>query len=326
MNRQIIFSTFIIILLHWGCANKKDEQTTDARPAYQTRFITVADSVKVEVLDWGGKGQPLVFLTGLGNTAHVFDKFAPKFADQYHVYALTRRGFGQSSIPKTGYDMATLAHDVRVVLDSLHIQKALLVGHSIAGDEMSLFASTYPDRVAKLVYLEAAYDRSNLMKLLATQPGQPMPTAVDSASRTNFDRYLKEVVGVQIPAAEIKETAVFSKEGRFVRETTPGFVYGAIIMGLKRPDYRHVTCPALAIYAHHTTLSEATPFYTRLDAADRKRAMAGFPALQAWATKQPTLFKEEVVQGTTHLIEGANHYMFISHPTETEKLMREFLK
>lgn len=84
----------------------------------------MADSTKLELLDWGGTGKPLLFLTGLGNTAHVYAYFASKFTDQFHVYALTRRGFGLSSHPTTGYDRKTLAHDILVVLDSLHIDKA----------------------------------------------------------------------------------------------------------------------------------------------------------------------------------------------------------
>jgi len=42
----------------------------------------VDDNVKLEVLDWGGTGRPLVLLAGLGNTAHVFDDFAPKLTPQ----------------------------------------------------------------------------------------------------------------------------------------------------------------------------------------------------------------------------------------------------
>ena len=41
------------------------------------QYITVDNNVKLEVLDWGGSGRPLVLLTGLGDSAHVYDKFAP---------------------------------------------------------------------------------------------------------------------------------------------------------------------------------------------------------------------------------------------------------
>jgi hypothetical protein len=56
-----------------------------------TLFITVDKGVKLEVLDWGGSGRPLVLLAGGGNTAHVFDDFAPKLTDQYLGVALVFR-------------------------------------------------------------------------------------------------------------------------------------------------------------------------------------------------------------------------------------------
>src|SRR2546422_1546273 len=43
---------------------------------HKVSFVTIAPDVRVEVLDWGGGGPPLVLLAGLGNTAHVFDHFA----------------------------------------------------------------------------------------------------------------------------------------------------------------------------------------------------------------------------------------------------------
>jgi len=57
----------------------------------------------LEVLDWSVKGRPLVLLAGLGITAHVFDGFAEKLTDSYHVYGITRRGYGASSKPASGY-------------------------------------------------------------------------------------------------------------------------------------------------------------------------------------------------------------------------------
>jgi len=66
---------------------------------HKTSFVTVDKGVKLEVLDWGGSGPPLVFLAGLGNSAHNFDSFAPNFTTRHHVYAFTRRGFGASSAP-----------------------------------------------------------------------------------------------------------------------------------------------------------------------------------------------------------------------------------
>ena len=64
--------------------------------SHVSRFIAVGQDVRLEVLDWGGAGRPLVLLPGGGNTAHVFDNFAPKLTSDFHVYGITRRGFGES--------------------------------------------------------------------------------------------------------------------------------------------------------------------------------------------------------------------------------------
>src|SRR5690606_5253724 len=120
------------------------------------RFVTVDEDVRLEVLDWGGNGRALVLLAGGGDTAHVFDDFAPKLTNDFHVYGITRRGFGESDFaPLAGAD--TFGDDVLAVLDALELESPVLVGHSIAGQELSSIGTRYPSRVAALVYLDAAY-------------------------------------------------------------------------------------------------------------------------------------------------------------------------
>jgi non-heme chloroperoxidase len=125
---------------------------------HKIKFITVEKDVQLEVLDWGGDGQSIVFLSGLGDTGHAFDAFAPKFTNKHHVYSITRRGFGASSKPsptRENYDADRLADDVLTVLDELRLQRPILVGHSIAGNELSSIGGRHPEKVAALIYLDA---------------------------------------------------------------------------------------------------------------------------------------------------------------------------
>jgi len=137
-------------------ATKETAWQIDPSP-HKARFVTVDKDVKLEVLAWGGSGRPLVFLAGLDTTAHIFGKFAPKLTSKYRVYGITRRGFGASSHPATGYSADRLGDDVLAVMDALQLDRPVLVGWSIAGEELSSVGSRHPERVAGLIYLDAGY-------------------------------------------------------------------------------------------------------------------------------------------------------------------------
>src|SRR5580704_2030676 len=104
--RPILF----VFLLATGSAQDLTSWSDSSK--HRVQFVTLEDSVQLEVLDWGGAGQPLMLLAGSGNTAHVFDGFAEKLTGNYHVYGITRRGYGASSYPESGYGDKRLADDV----------------------------------------------------------------------------------------------------------------------------------------------------------------------------------------------------------------------
>ena len=124
---------------------------------HNVQFVTVEPTVRLEVLDFGGSGRAVILLAGEGGNAHVWDDFAPKLTSGYRVYAITRRGYGESSAPATGYSADRLGDDVLEVMAALKLDKPVLAGHSIAGEELSSIGSRYPERVACLIYLDAAY-------------------------------------------------------------------------------------------------------------------------------------------------------------------------
>src|SRR5215475_14461428 len=142
---------FAAFLLHAARGQGIDSAT------HTVQFVSVENDVRLEVLDWGGSGRPVVLLAGAGYTAHAFDDFAPKLIRAYHVYGITRRGFGRSSSPESGYSADRLGDDVLAVIESLKLNRPVLVGHSIAGEELSSVGSRYPERVAGLIYLDAGY-------------------------------------------------------------------------------------------------------------------------------------------------------------------------
>ena len=192
-----------------ACASGRGPSSRLPPSVPSARMTRIAPDVTLEVLDWGGRGVPLVFLAAPGNTAHVFDDLAAQFTDSFHVVGITRRGFGASSGSPPPSNLDTLVADITAVLDTLGLDQVVLVGHSIAGEEMTRFAEIHSSRCAGLVYLDAAYDRSGIDTLVQKQPPAPDPRirASDTVSLTSIRDVYARVMGVREPESEIRATA-----------------------------------------------------------------------------------------------------------------------
>jgi pimeloyl-ACP methyl ester carboxylesterase len=183
------------------------------------RFIEVEPGVKLEVLDWGGSGEPVLLLAGHGDTGHIFDDFAPRPAHGLRVFAVTRRGFGASAQPQQGYDLAKLVQDIARVVDSLKLDRVHLAGHSIAGDEMTRFALTFPEKLGKLIYMEAAYDRVEAQRLETIF--SKLPAASPAAQESGSPEEVRALVArteIPMPESEIRATRIFGPDGQYLRQ------------------------------------------------------------------------------------------------------------
>ena len=322
---KIYLISITVIVLLFSCNLSKNN--TQGEGACQTKFVNGSTNNKLEILDFGGTGQPILFLTGLGNSAHVFVDFAPKFTDKFHVYAMSRRGYGASEQTANGYHTDTLANDVLAVTKTLELNKVILIGHSVAGQEISKFASSYPDRVDKVIYLDAAFDMISLTTILSHTPfpAPPIPTAKDSLSFLNYKEYVTRI-SVSMPDEELKTITVFSKDGRYQKDATSGLTDRLVRNGVEHPNYKNMSCPALAIYVTHNSVKEVFPYYDSLDAENKKGADAFYTSFSDWNTGQIEIFKKEVKNGIVKEIRGAHHHVFLSNPDETEKAIWEFLK
>jgi pimeloyl-ACP methyl ester carboxylesterase len=300
--------------------------TRQAGTAPLVRLVHVAPKVQIEVLDWGGHGRPLVFLAGSGDTPHMFDGFAPKFTDEFHVLGITRRGFGGSSgaVPPNNVD--TLVSDIRSVLDSLGFTKVTLVGHSYAGEEMTRFGELNPGRCAALIYMDAAYDRTKLVTVLKAQPQPPPPPmrASDSASSAALRSYIARVAGMDLPESEILATSRFDASGRFVAKVTPDSLEGRLYEAFTTPRYDRVQCRSVAIYNVPDSAVDLLPYYPELDSAGRAQADSWFKPVQQFVTDSPVLFSQGGRNQVVRL-SRSRHYVFLDRPTEVARAIRGFL-
>lgn len=315
-------------LLLLGCRPAAPHATAEGaldRSPHQARFVTVAPGVSLEVLEWGGEGVPLVFLSGLQDVAHGFDDFAPQFADRHRVLAITRRGYGASSQPSTGYDLASRVADLAAVLDSLGLRRVVLAGHSIAGDELTGFAGQYPERVAGLIYLDAAYDHSGLTSTLDDAPAPPSMTPADSASAAGVQQYLLRTYGQHIPIGQVLAIGRYDSTGHLRGDVTSPRVDSMMLAGCGHPDYARVKTPALAIDAVLDSAPQLFPYWATLDSSAQAEVRRFALELQAWAARERGRFTAGVPTAQLLELHGANHYVFDSNRAEVVGAMRDFL-
>jgi pimeloyl-ACP methyl ester carboxylesterase len=103
----------------------------------------------------GGHGPAVVLLHGFGDTGDMWAPLAADLARDHTVIVPDLRGMGLSSQPSGGYDKRTQAADVRSVLTALGIDRAAVIGHDIGTMVAYAYAARYPDKVEKLVVMDA---------------------------------------------------------------------------------------------------------------------------------------------------------------------------
>lgn len=222
-------------------------------------FVNI-NGIRFHYLDWGGKGPALIFLTGMGASAYIFDKFAPRFTDKFHVLALTRRGHGDSDYPEIGYDADTLTEDIRQFMDRLNIEKAILAGHSLAGVELTHFAATYPNRAEKLIYLEALDDRRGFPEIHRQNPLRKIEIRRETSTPHTFEEYIANTkrdapsiadIWSEIWDVEMAHEVKVNEDGIFVErmpESVAGMMFENLFNGYA-PKRVNAQIPILSFYA-----------------------------------------------------------------------------
>jgi pimeloyl-ACP methyl ester carboxylesterase len=294
---------------------------------HQAGFITVQRGVRIHYLDFGGSGPPLFLIPGIGNTAHAYDDFAPALTDKYHVYAMTRRGFGESSHPARGYDMQRLVLDIRAVMDSLKLTRVDLVGHSFAGQEMTKFVRAYPERVRRMVYLDGAFDNAAVdsvaQEIFTTPmlypPKDPLRDQ-DTATYRAYVNYVRSSRGVRIPESDIR---VRVKYDGIIEELGVGYTGIGREATNEPQEWDKLPRPALGIFALRERFEQSEP-WVKADTMWREDVKAYIDKAKEvteWAMKDFLRApKSEVLA-----ISGGHHWIFVSHRDRVLAAVREFL-
>jgi pimeloyl-ACP methyl ester carboxylesterase len=276
MQRKSLLRCVLALIMAGAVSAGVSAEAWKDNSPHKSEFVEV-NGVRLNVLDWGGGGPPLVLIHGLGDSPHVFDDLAEALCDRFHVIAYARRGHGFSDAPSGPYTEQAYVEDLRQLLDKLSITKASLLGWSMGGVEITKFAALYPERVDKLVYLEAGYDWSDarFLKHFVETAGALGPNMSARTSLDAFrDWYRTAYLGYDTPwtpglESHLRDITRVAPDGS-VSTVPNGATMEELLASLRasRRDYGKVKAPALVLYA--TVFFSAEPWKPSADQKARE--------------------------------------------------------
>jgi non-heme chloroperoxidase len=294
---------------------------TDSSP-HKVQFVTVQEGVQLEVLDWGGLGRPLIFLAGAGDTAHAFDNFAPQFTGQNHVYGVTRKGFGASGKPAPvngNYSADRMGDDILAVMQALRIERPVLVGHSLAGEELSSIGSRFPNKVSGLIYLDAVASWSFY------DPAHPQVEIEMNGIKKRIEEIEAGGIDEQEKLRELEMAiarfeTVLHQNNEDVKTMPPlpprPPIGAALNFGVEK--YTSIPVPVLAILACPHDWSRFFP-------NDPQRRAARLAADTAACSARAEAFARGVPTAHVVRIPNADHYVHRSNEAQVIDEMKKFL-
>jgi pimeloyl-ACP methyl ester carboxylesterase len=182
--------------------------------------MTVVSDRRVE-LAVSGRGVPaVVFENGLGGRLDWWAKVLPEVAKHTTTFAYNRPGTGLSARAATPRDGHHIIEELRVVLRARNIPPPyVLVGHSLGGLYMQLYARRYPDEVVGLVLVDS------------THPDQ----LKDAGAKENWPSWLKLMFDATSSQAAQDELAALSSTGASVLALPPPSGKPVIVLSARQP-------------------------------------------------------------------------------------------
>lgn len=216
-------------------------------------------------------------------------------------------------------------------MDALKLEKVLLVGHSIAGDELTWLGGHHPERFDGLVYLDAAYDRSGNAVMKSRQsvlsrslpPEPPIPPGATRDYQA-MSELLAERGHVRLTEGEL--IAMWNVNKPFLAGTPAmdARAAQAIIAAIDAPDYPAIQVPALAIYAIPDPRKPLPPWYDANDAELIATLEELGQLINDGRRKNIELFRRDVSQGEVLELPNADHYLIQSNPQEVLDAIKAF--
>jgi len=258
----------------------------------------------------GGSGPAVVLLHGYGETGDMWAPLAVDLAKDHTVIVPDLRGLGLSSKPAGGFDKKTQAEDVAGVLAALKVTgQADVVAHDIGNMVAFQFAAQHPERVRRLVLIDAPVPGVGPWDEILKNPllwhfrfgGPDMERLVAGRERIYLDRFWNEFSA---------SPARFSEAARKH--------YAALYA---RPGAMHSGFAQFAAFDQDAIDNRAF-----LAAGGRlKMPLFAVGGQKSFGPMMATVMRAAADDVTEGIVSDAGHWIMEENPRATTQLVREFL-
>jgi len=274
---------------------------------FSTRDVTT-NGATIHVRS-GGKGPAVVLLHGYGETGDMWAPLAADLARDHTVVVPDLRGLGLSSKPASGFDKKTQAGDVSGVLDALGVQQADVVAHDIGNMVAFQFAAQHPERVRRLVLIDAPVPGVGPWEDILKNPllwhfrfgGPDMERLVAGRERIYLDRFWNEFSATP---ARFSETARQHYAQLYAR-----------------PGAMHSGFAQFAAFDQDAVDNRAF----LATGARLKMPLLALGGEKSFGPMMATVMRAGADDVTEGIVPGSGHWIMEENPAATGKLVRDFI-
>ncbi|QCP51369.1 alpha/beta fold hydrolase [Trinickia violacea] len=259
-------------------------------------------SVYASRADDAGKRATVVLIHGVGMNQSVWAPQVDALCDEFDVVVYDMLGHGRSALPSPAARLDEYAAQLALLLDTLDVEAAHVVGHSMGALVALEFALTYPDRTLSVAALNAVYDRTPEQRQAVMSRAE---TLDDATFLPGIDATLARWFGDPVPghltgAAQAVRTLLMSVDPIGYQRTYRLFASadGAHVGRLER-----LAVPALFLTGEHDPNSSPAMSLAMAAAAPGGRAEIIANERHMMNVTEPALVNERLLA----FLKGAHH-------------------
>ena len=274
--------------------------------AFQAKTVHSPEGADIFVR-WGGTGAVVVLIHGYAENSDSWAPLAANLMKDHTVVVPDLRGIGRSSKPTGGYDKKTQAKDMRAVVTALGFDRTFVVAHDIGNMVAYAYAAMYPDKVERLVVMDAPIPGIEPWNTILLNPGvwhfnfhgPDAERLVAGRERIYFDRIWNDFTGDPSEPDDATRnffTATYAQPGGMRAGFAQFTAFSTDAADNKVFEQMKLTMPVLAVGGE-----------------------------KSFATLQAVIMRHVAINVQEAVVPRSGHWLMEESPVYTVDLIRKFL-